>query len=100
MSIVNESEQDRSGLSVVLPGKLSIPVEDNLSPALDMPDHEAVLVELGDPTGPFGAKSVGESGLFLQAAAIANAIYDAVGVRMREVPMTPEKVLAALKTKG
>lgn len=63
---------------------------------LDMPEHEAVLVELGDPTGPFGAKSVGESGLFLQAPAIANAIYDAVGVRVREVPMTPEKILAAL----
>ena len=67
---------------------------------LDMPDHEAVLVELGDPTGPFGAKSVGESGLFLQAPAIANAIYNAVGVRMRDVPMTPEKVLAALKAKA
>ena len=64
-----------------------------------MPDHEAILVELGDPTGPFGAKSVGESGLFLQAPAIANAIYDAVGIRMREVPMTPEKVLTALKEK-
>ncbi len=67
---------------------------------LDMPEHEAILVELGDPTGPFGAKSVGESGLFLQAPAIANAIYDAVGVRMREVPMTPEKVLAAIKAKN
>ncbi len=66
---------------------------------LDMPEHETILVELGDPTGPFGAKSVGESGLFLQAPAIANAIYDAVGVRMRDVPMTPEKVLAALKAK-
>ncbi len=67
---------------------------------LDMPEHEAVLVELGDPTGPFGAKSVGESGLFLQAPAIANAIYDAVGVRVREVPMTPEKVLAAIRAKA
>ncbi len=66
---------------------------------LDMPDHEAVLLELGDPTGPFGAKSVGESGIFLQAPAIANAVYDAVGIRMREVPMTPEKVLAAIKEK-
>jgi xanthine dehydrogenase molybdenum-binding subunit len=66
---------------------------------LDMPDHEAVLLELGDPTGPFGAKSVGESGIFLQAPAIANAIYDAVGIRLREVPMTPEKVLAAIQAK-
>ena len=65
----------------------------------DMPDHEAILVELGDPSGPFGAKSVGESGCFLQAPAIANAIYDAVGVRMRDLPMTPERVLAAIKAK-
>lgn len=67
---------------------------------LDMPDHEAILVELGDPTGPFGAKSAGESGNFLQAPAIANAIYDAVGIRLREVPMTPEKILAAIQAKN
>jgi xanthine dehydrogenase molybdenum-binding subunit len=67
---------------------------------LDMPEHEAILVELGDPTGPFGAKSVGESGLFLQAPAIANAIYDAVGVRIRDLPITPERVMQALKEKG
>ncbi|MBN2466555.1 MAG: molybdopterin-dependent oxidoreductase [Deltaproteobacteria bacterium] len=67
---------------------------------LDCPDHEALLVELGDPTGPFSAKSCGESGIFLQAPAIANAIYDAVGIRLRDVPMTPERVLAALKNKS
>ncbi len=67
---------------------------------LDMPDHEAILVELGDPTGPFGAKSVGESGIFLQAPAIANAIYDAVGVRIRDLPLTPERIVKALKEKG
>jgi xanthine dehydrogenase molybdenum-binding subunit len=67
---------------------------------LDMPDHEAILVELGDPTGPFGAKSVGESGIFLQAPAIANAIYDAVGVRIRDLPITPERILKALKEKA
>jgi xanthine dehydrogenase molybdenum-binding subunit len=67
---------------------------------LDMPEHEAILVELGDPTGPFGAKSVGESGIFLQAPAIANAIYDAVGIRMRDLPLTPERILKALKEKG
>lgn len=67
---------------------------------LDLPDHEAILVELGDPTGPFGAKSVGESGLFLQAPAIANAIYDAVGVRIRDLPLTPERIVQALKEKA
>jgi len=65
----------------------------------DMPENEALLVELGDPTGPFGAKSVGESGMFLQAPAVANAIYDAVGIRLRDLPMTPERVLAAIQTK-
>jgi len=65
----------------------------------DMPEMESILVELGDPTGPFGAKSVGESGTILQAPAVANAIYDAVGIRLRDLPMTPEKVLAALKDK-
>lgn len=65
----------------------------------DMPEMESLFVELGDPTGPFGAKSVGESGTFLQAPAIANAIYDAVGIRLRDLPMTPERVLAALKAK-
>jgi xanthine dehydrogenase molybdenum-binding subunit len=67
---------------------------------LDSPDQETVLVELGDPIGAFGAKSVGESGIFLQAPAISNAIYDAVGVRMRKLPMTPEKVLAAIQEKN
>jgi xanthine dehydrogenase molybdenum-binding subunit len=65
----------------------------------DMPEHEAILVESPDPTGPFGAKSVGESGMFLQAPAIANAIHEAVGIRLRDLPMTPERVLRALKEK-
>jgi xanthine dehydrogenase molybdenum-binding subunit len=64
---------------------------------LDCSDHETILVELGDLTGPFGAKSCGEAGIFLQAPAIANAIYDAVAIRLRDIPMTPERVFAALK---
>lgn len=55
------------------------------------------LVETDDPAGPFGAKGVGEPGLVPTAPAIANAIYDAVGVRMRDLPITPEKIVAALK---
>ncbi len=65
--------------------------------SLDMPELETILLEQPDPTGPFGAKGVGEPGCVNQAAAIANAIYDAVGVRIWSLPMTPEKVLAALK---
>jgi xanthine dehydrogenase molybdenum-binding subunit len=65
--------------------------------SLDMPELETILLDQPDPTGPFGAKGVGEPGCVNQAPAIANAIYDAVGVRIWSLPMTPEKVLAALK---
>ena len=65
----------------------------------DIPEIETILVETDDPHGPFGAKGIGEPGLVPTAAAIANAIYHATGVRMRELPMTPEKVLKALKEK-
>ena len=57
---------------------------------------EIAFVETDDETGPFGAKGVGEPGLVPTAPAIANAIYDAVGVRVRDLPITPEKLLAAL----
>ena len=52
-----------------------------------------------DPSGPFGAKEVGQGPLLPVPPAIANAVYDAVGVRVDEVPITPEKVLKALKKK-
>ncbi len=58
------------------------------------------FIETDDPAGPFGAKGVGEPGLVPTAPAIANAIYDAVGVRIRHLPITPEKVLAALDAKN
>jgi xanthine dehydrogenase molybdenum-binding subunit len=58
---------------------------------------DLVFVETGDADGPFGAKGVGEPGLVPTAPAIANAVADAVGVRIRDLPMTPEKVLAALR---
>jgi len=58
------------------------------------------FVETDDPEGPFGAKGVGEPGMVPTAPAIANAIYDAVGVRIRDLPITPEKVLAALREKS
>src|SRR5262249_25506869 len=52
-----------------------------------------------DPEGPFGAKEASEGSLAAAIPAIANAIYDAVGVRLRESPFTPERVLAALRAK-
>ena len=64
--------------------------------SMDMPESTVLIVDEPDPKGPFGAKGVGEPGMVGIAPAIANAIYDAVGVRMREVPITPEAILAAL----
>jgi CO/xanthine dehydrogenase Mo-binding subunit len=57
------------------------------------------LAESYDPTGPFGAKSVGEIGIDTPLAAISNAVYNAVGVRVRDLPLTPEKILKALQEK-
>jgi CO/xanthine dehydrogenase Mo-binding subunit len=64
----------------------------------DMPDQIVpILVEVPHPDGPFGAKGVGESGLLAVSPAIANAVEAAVGVRIRDLPITPEKVLRALR---
>ena len=67
--------------------------------AKDVPHVEAVIVETDEKDGPFGAKGIGEPGAVPTAPAIANAIYDAVGVRIKDLPITPEKVLKALKEK-
>jgi CO/xanthine dehydrogenase Mo-binding subunit len=61
---------------------------------------KTVVVETQDPDGPFGAKGIGEPGCVPTAPAIANAIYDAIGVRIKDLPITPEKIVAALKSKG
>jgi CO/xanthine dehydrogenase Mo-binding subunit/aerobic-type carbon monoxide dehydrogenase small subunit (CoxS/CutS family) len=61
------------------------------------PEFEVILVEDGDPLGPYGAKGVSEAGLIPMAAAICNAIYDAVGVRLTAIPAKPDKIKAALK---
>ncbi len=68
--------------------------------ALDMPEVEIILVEEPDPSGPFGAKGVGETGITNVAPSIANALYDAARVRIHSLPMTPEKVLDALAARG
>jgi putative selenate reductase molybdopterin-binding subunit len=65
--------------------------------ALDVPDLDVILVGSYEPTGPMGAKSVGEIGINGPIPTIANAIYDAVGIRLRKTPFTPERVLAALQ---
>jgi 4-hydroxybenzoyl-CoA reductase alpha subunit len=68
--------------------------------ALDMPEVEVALVEYPDPNCPFGAKEAGQGPLLPVMPAVANAVYDAVGVRIDEVPITPDKVLAALEKKA
>ncbi|MFI5111450.1 MAG: molybdopterin cofactor-binding domain-containing protein [Terriglobales bacterium] len=67
--------------------------------AAESPEIECMIVESIDPEGPFGAKEAGEGSLAATIPAISNAIYDAVGVRLREAPFTPERVLTALRAK-
>lgn len=66
---------------------------------LEMCDVKTILVEDPDPNGPFGAKEVGQGPLLPVPPAVVNAIYDAVGVRIDEVPATPEKILTAIRAK-
>ena len=68
--------------------------------SLDMPEIDTELIEHPDPRGPFGAKEVGQGPLLPIMPAVANAVYDAVGVRIDEVPITPEKILKALDDKA
>ena len=68
--------------------------------ALEMPPVESILVESVDPEGPFGAKEVGQGPLLPVIPAVANAIHDALGVRIDEVPITPDKVVAAMRDIG
>ncbi|HEX9631595.1 MAG TPA: molybdopterin cofactor-binding domain-containing protein [Gemmatimonadales bacterium] len=67
---------------------------------LEMCDVETYLIEDPDPNGPFGAKEVGQGPLLPIPPAVANAVFDAVGVRVDEVPISPEKVLRALREKA
>ena len=67
----------------------------------DLPEtFEPIVVEVPHESGPFGAKGVGETGTLTVSAAIANAIEDAVGVRIRDLPITPEKILRLLTEQG
>ena len=65
--------------------------------AVDMPDIETILINVPSEDGPFGARAVAEPPGFGPPAAIANAIYDAIGVRIRQLPFTAERVLAAIQ---
>jgi 4-hydroxybenzoyl-CoA reductase alpha subunit len=67
---------------------------------MEMCEVETYLIEDPDPNGPYGAKEVGQGPLLPIPPAVANAVYDAVGVRIDEVPITPEKVMRALRDKS
>jgi xanthine dehydrogenase molybdenum-binding subunit len=71
-----------------------------IATSLDAPETTPILVECPHPDGPYGAKGMGETTNVPTPPAIANAIFDAVGIRIKELPITPEKVLAALKRKA
>ena len=71
-----------------------------LPTALDTPSIKSIIVEEAEPSGPFGAKGMGELALCPTAAALINAIYDAVGVDITSLPITAEKIYRALKDQG
>ena len=68
--------------------------------SLDVPEVETILIESGGGLGPYGAKGIGEPACSIIAPALINAVYDAVGVRIKSLPITPDKILKALKEKS
>ena len=64
--------------------------------AADLPNIETIIVEVPSPSGPFGARGVGEPPIIPAPAALANAIQDATGVRLTELPLTPERIALAI----
>jgi putative selenate reductase molybdopterin-binding subunit len=73
-------------------------MEYRLLTSFDAPSSEVIIVERPDASGPFGAKGVAELGIIPTAPAIANAVLHATGVSVTELPLTPERVFAALRT--
>jgi len=67
--------------------------------AIDMPRLESIIVESNEPNGPYGAKEVGEGAIMPVIPSILNAIYDAIGVRIDELPVTPQRIIEALNRK-
>jgi len=67
---------------------------------LETPDIESIIIETNDPNGPYGAKEAGQGPLLPVMPAVANAVYDAVGVRIDEIPIHPEKIFKAMQQKS
>lgn len=71
-----------------------------MATAESVPMLRGAFIESMDPVGPYGAKASSETAILMAAPAIANAVYDAIGVRIQDLPITPEKILAALRAKN
>jgi 4-hydroxybenzoyl-CoA reductase subunit alpha len=87
-------------LSAALVHRIPSLLEYKSPTSLEMPEVVTYFLEAPDPSGPFGAKEVGQGPLLPIAPAVANAVFDAVGVRIDEVPITPDLVLKALDEKA
>jgi 4-hydroxybenzoyl-CoA reductase alpha subunit len=92
--VLMEEQAFRKGLH-----KIPSMLEYKSPTALEMPPVESILVETLDPEGPYGAKECGQGPLLPVIPAVANALHDALGIRIDEIPITPEKVVAALEGK-
>jgi CO/xanthine dehydrogenase Mo-binding subunit len=68
--------------------------------AADLPNLETIIVEVPSPAGPFGARGVGEPPIIPAPAAIGNALHDAVGARLTELPLSPERIALAVANGG
>ena len=90
----------RSGVNGNVVHKFPSMLEYKSPTTMEMPDVVTFLIEDPDPNGPFGAKEVGQGPLLPIPPAVANAVFDAVGVRVDEIPVTPEKISKALKWKA
>jgi 4-hydroxybenzoyl-CoA reductase subunit alpha len=80
-------------------GKILNPnlAEYKIPTALDMPNVDPIIVQSNEPAGPFGAKEVGEGAIMPTIPAILNAVADAIGFPIQELPLTPERVYKAIK---
>jgi 4-hydroxybenzoyl-CoA reductase subunit alpha len=74
-------------------------LEYKIATSMDVPEYEAMIVETDDPEGPFGAKEVGQGPLAPTIPAIANAVYDAIGIRFDSTPITADKILRAIEAR-
>ena len=93
--IFNDAEHGKAGLHSA-PSLLDY----KIPTSLDTPELESLIVESLDPEGPYGAKEAGEGPLHPSIPAIANAIHDAVGIRLDSLPFSPPRVWKALQAEG